>query len=126
MPFTDARNRLSELIDEVTSTHERIEITKHGRGAHLCRRCAALEETLEALSSAEAMRQLATPLSAAGRPQRRPAPAAMNRHPAPPPSADVAVNYCRQTPDQPRQAPLGGADLCHCMALLMAPLGRIK
>ncbi|MEU1607793.1 type II toxin-antitoxin system Phd/YefM family antitoxin [Micromonospora matsumotoense] len=38
VPFTDARNRLSELIDEATPTHERIEITKHGRGAHLCRR----------------------------------------------------------------------------------------
>ncbi|WBB77416.1 type II toxin-antitoxin system Phd/YefM family antitoxin [Micromonospora sp. WMMD882] len=62
VPFTDARNRLSELIDEVTSTHERIEITKHGRAAAVLISAddlAALEETLEVLSSAEAMRQLA-------------------------------------------------------------------
>jgi len=62
VPFTDARNRLSELIDAVASTHERIEITRHGRAAAVLISAddlAALEETLEVLSSAEAMRQLA-------------------------------------------------------------------
>ena len=29
-PFTEARNRLSELVDEVERTHERVEITRHG------------------------------------------------------------------------------------------------
>ncbi|MDG4789739.1 type II toxin-antitoxin system Phd/YefM family antitoxin [Micromonospora sp. WMMD1102] len=62
VPFTEARNRLSELIDEVASTHERIEITRHGHAAAVLISAddlAALEETLEVLSSAEAMRQLA-------------------------------------------------------------------
>lgn len=61
VPFTDARNRLSELIDEVTKTHERVEITRHGHPAAVLISAddlAALEETLEVLSSAGAMRQL--------------------------------------------------------------------
>ena len=61
VPFTDARNRLSELIDEVASTHERIEITRHGHAAAVLISTddlASLEETLDVLSSAEAMRQL--------------------------------------------------------------------
>ncbi|MFJ1550694.1 transposase family protein [Streptomyces sp. NPDC088246] len=41
---------------------------------------------------------------------RRHAPTAMNRHPAPPSSADVAANYCRQTAERPlrnlRRSPL--------------------
>jgi prevent-host-death family protein len=62
VPFTDARDRLPELIDEVTGTHERVEITRHGHPAAVLISAddlAALEETLEVLSSAEAMRQLA-------------------------------------------------------------------
>jgi antitoxin YefM len=61
VPFTDARNRLSELIDTVASTHERIEITRHGHAAAVLISAddlAALEETLDVLSSTEAMRQL--------------------------------------------------------------------
>lgn len=62
LPFTDARNRLSQLIDEVTRTHERVEITRHGHPAAVLISAddlAALEETLDVLSSPEAMRQLA-------------------------------------------------------------------
>ncbi|WP_431873731.1 type II toxin-antitoxin system Phd/YefM family antitoxin [Micromonospora marina] len=62
LPLTDARNRLSELIEEVTKTHERVEITRHGHPAAVLISAddlAALEETLEVLSSPEAMRQLA-------------------------------------------------------------------
>lgn len=62
VPFTDARNRLSELIDEVTRTHERVEISRHGHPVAVLISAddlAALEETLEVLSSAETMRQLA-------------------------------------------------------------------
>jgi antitoxin YefM len=62
LPFTDARNRLSELIDEVVRTHERVEITRHGHPAAVLISAddlAALEETLDVLSSPEAMRQLA-------------------------------------------------------------------
>jgi prevent-host-death family protein len=61
IPFTDARNRLSELIDEVTRTHERIEITRHGHAVAILvspADLAALEETLDVLSSRETMRQL--------------------------------------------------------------------
>jgi hypothetical protein len=39
---------------------------------------------------------------------RRHAPTATNRHPAPPSSADVAVNYCRQMPLKPHQSHLVG------------------
>ncbi|MEQ4301215.1 type II toxin-antitoxin system Phd/YefM family antitoxin [Plantactinospora sp. B6F1] len=67
LPFTEARNRLSELIDEVTRTHERIEITRHGHAAAVLISAddlAALEESLDVLSSPEAMRQLADSRSA--------------------------------------------------------------
>lgn len=62
IPFTEARNRLSELVDEVERTHERITITRHGQEAVVLISSddlAALEETLSVLSSPEAMRQLA-------------------------------------------------------------------
>ncbi|SBW26102.1 hypothetical protein FDG2_4783 [Candidatus Protofrankia californiensis] len=62
MPFTDARNHLSELIDEVQRTHERVEITRHGHAVAVLISpddLAALEETLEVLASRETMRQLA-------------------------------------------------------------------
>jgi prevent-host-death family protein len=62
LPLTDARNRLSELIDEVTRTHERVEITRHGHPVAVLMSAddlAALEESLEVLASPEAMRQLA-------------------------------------------------------------------
>lgn len=62
LPFTEARNRLSELIDEVDRTHERVEITRHGHAVAVLISpddLAALEETLDVLSSPEAMRQLA-------------------------------------------------------------------
>jgi len=61
-PFTEARNRLSELIDEVDRTHERVEITRHGRAVAVLvspADLAALEETIDILSSPETMRQLA-------------------------------------------------------------------
>ena len=59
LPFTDARNRLSELIEEVRRTHERVAITRHDD-------LAALEETLDVLSSPEMMRQLADSREAIG------------------------------------------------------------
>jgi len=61
LPFTDARNRLSELIDEVQRTHERVEITRHGRAVAVLVSpddLAALEETLEVLTSRDVIRQL--------------------------------------------------------------------
>ena len=62
LPFADARNRPSELIDEVARTHERIEINRDGHPVAVLISAddlAALEETLDVLSSPEAMRQLA-------------------------------------------------------------------
>lgn len=61
-PFTDARNRLSELIEEVERTHERVEITRHGNPVAVLISpddLTALEETVDVLTSPEAMRQLA-------------------------------------------------------------------
>lgn len=68
MPFTEARNRLSELIDEVARTHERVEVTRHGHVVAVLISpddLAALEETLDVLASQEAMRQLAESREAA-------------------------------------------------------------
>jgi len=68
-PFTEARNRLSELLDEVEGTHERIEITRHGHAVAVLISpddLASLEETIEVLSSPEAMRQLAESHEAIG------------------------------------------------------------
>ncbi|MBC6464808.1 type II toxin-antitoxin system Phd/YefM family antitoxin [Actinomadura alba] len=61
-PFTDARNHLSELIEEVRRTHERVAITRHGHPVAVWISpddLAALEETLDVLSSPAVMRQLA-------------------------------------------------------------------
>jgi prevent-host-death family protein len=61
LPFTEARNRLSELIDEVARTHDRIEITRHGHAVAVIISpddLAALEETLEVLANPEIVRQL--------------------------------------------------------------------
>src|SRR4051812_16979858 len=48
------------------------------------------------------------PRSTARRSPRRATATATNRRPAPPSSADVAVNYCRQTPLKPHQPQLVG------------------
>jgi len=62
VPFTEARSRLSDLIEEVARTHDRVEITRHGRAMAVLISpddLAAIEETLEVLASQETMRQLA-------------------------------------------------------------------
>lgn len=62
VPFTEARNRLSELIDDVERTHERVIITRHGDAVAVLLSpgdLEALEETLDVLSSPDMMRQLA-------------------------------------------------------------------
>lgn len=53
-PLTLARNRLSELVEEVSSTHDRVAITRHGHiDAILISPddLASLEETLTILST---------------------------------------------------------------------------
>ncbi|QVQ52625.1 type II toxin-antitoxin system Phd/YefM family antitoxin [Spiractinospora alimapuensis] len=62
LPLTEARNRLSELVDDVQRTHQRVTITRHGEVAAVIMSADdldALEETLEVLSSPELMGQLA-------------------------------------------------------------------
>lgn len=61
MPLTEARNRLSELIDEVERTHERVVITRHGEPAAVLLSpgdLEVLEETLEVLTSPDLVHQL--------------------------------------------------------------------
>jgi prevent-host-death family protein len=52
IPFTEARARLSELLDELERQHEHVVITRNGRPAAMLLPVAefeALEETLEVL-----------------------------------------------------------------------------
>ena len=61
-PLTEARNRLSEIIDEVISTGSDLVISKHGRPAAVVigyDDYEALLETLNILSDPEAMSALA-------------------------------------------------------------------
>ena len=63
IPLSDARARLSELVDEAVRTHERVEITRNGRRAAVLMSADdfdALEETLEILGDAELMQEIAT------------------------------------------------------------------
>ena len=60
-PLTEARNRLSEIVDEVVSTGSDFVITKHGRPAAVLigyEEYEALLETLNILSDPEAMAAL--------------------------------------------------------------------
>ncbi len=60
-PLTEARNRLSEIVDEVVSTGSDLVITKHGRPAAVLigyEEYEALLETLNILSDPEAMAAL--------------------------------------------------------------------
>lgn len=60
--FADAHNPLCELVDELQRTHRRVEITRDGRAVAVLispAELAALEETVDVLTSQEAMRQLA-------------------------------------------------------------------
>jgi antitoxin YefM len=63
VPLSDARARLSELVDEAVRTHERVEITRNGRRAAVLLSADdfdSLEETLEILSDPELMQEIAT------------------------------------------------------------------
>jgi antitoxin YefM len=59
--FTEVRTRLSELLDDVERSHERIEITRQGRVAAVILSpddLGALEDTLAVMASSELMAQL--------------------------------------------------------------------
>lgn len=61
MPLADVKNRLSEVIERLEREHGRVVITKHGRPAAVVlsvEDLEGLEETLELLSDARAMRRI--------------------------------------------------------------------
>lgn len=61
LPLGDARNRLSELVSDVETTHARITITKHGHPAAVLVSpddLASLEETLDILSDPVALAEI--------------------------------------------------------------------
>ena len=70
IPFTEARARLTELLDEVNERHEHVVITRNGRPAGVMLSSdeyEALEETLEVLednNAVEALRESETDVRA--------------------------------------------------------------
>lgn len=61
VPFSEARARLSELLDELESRHEHVVITRNGRPAAVlvpAEEQEALEETLEILQDEELLKAL--------------------------------------------------------------------
>jgi len=58
VPFTEARARLTELLDDVEARHEHVVITRNGRPAAVVlstEEYEALEETLETLQDEETL-----------------------------------------------------------------------
>ena len=67
LPLATVKAKLSEMVDRVEHTHDRIIVTRNGRPAAVLispEDLEALEDTLELLSDPEAMRQLAESRSA--------------------------------------------------------------
>jgi len=61
VPFTEARARLTELLDDVNERHEHVVITRNGRPAGVVLsndEYEALAETLEVLEDEEALEAL--------------------------------------------------------------------
>jgi len=61
VPFTEARARFTELLDEVNERHEHVVITRNGRPAGVVLsndEYEALAETLEVLEDSEAVEAL--------------------------------------------------------------------
>ncbi|HUZ40474.1 MAG TPA: type II toxin-antitoxin system Phd/YefM family antitoxin [Acidimicrobiales bacterium] len=59
LPIADARAQLSKLVDEASSTHERIEITRNGRRAAVLMGVDdydAMRETIAVLSDSALLR----------------------------------------------------------------------
>jgi antitoxin YefM len=70
MPLAQVKAHLSEVVDRVTQSHERVDITRHGRREAVIIAADdldALEETLDLLSDPAAMRDLAEGREAAAR-----------------------------------------------------------
>lgn len=61
IPFTEARSRLSELLDDLERRHEHVVITRNGRPAGVLIPAAeleAIEETLEILQDEDLLKAL--------------------------------------------------------------------
>src|SRR5919197_247045 len=61
IPFTEARSKLSELLDDLERRHEHVVITRNGRPAGVLIPAAeleAIEETLEILEDEDLLRAL--------------------------------------------------------------------
>lgn len=61
LPLTEVKAKLSEVIDRVVDTHDRITVTRNGRAVAVLISAAdleALEDSLELLSNPEALAQL--------------------------------------------------------------------
>jgi len=61
LPLTEVKARLSEIVDEVATTQDRITVTRNGRPVAVLLSTddlAAIEETLALLSNPEAMREI--------------------------------------------------------------------
>ena len=70
MSLAAVKAHLSEVLDRVLQTHERITITRHGRREAVIMSTEdldALDETLELLSDPEAVREIAEARAAAER-----------------------------------------------------------
>ncbi|MEV0649488.1 type II toxin-antitoxin system Phd/YefM family antitoxin [Phytomonospora sp. NPDC050363] len=62
LPLAEVRNRLSELVNSVELTHERVTVTKNGRPAAVLispEDLERLEETIAVLSDPQTMQDLA-------------------------------------------------------------------
>ena len=61
LPLSEVKARLSEIADDVATTHERVQITKNGRDYVVLMAAddlESIEATLELLSDPEAQRRL--------------------------------------------------------------------
>jgi prevent-host-death family protein len=61
VPLADARNRLSELVTDVETTHARVIVTRHGHAAAVLISpddLASLEETLDILATPGALQEI--------------------------------------------------------------------
>jgi len=61
LPLADVKNRLSEVVNELVATHERVVVTKNGRPAAVLVApddLESLEETLAILADQDLIRQL--------------------------------------------------------------------
>lgn len=70
MPLAKIKAHMSEVVDRVVTSHERVNITRHGRREAVLIAADdldALEDTLDILSDPAAMREIAEARQAAAR-----------------------------------------------------------